>query len=729
MGAQMQSGPDIPSDGPKLGGLILGKYRPLILLGQGGMGDVYLAAADGLGGIGQLVVVKRLRYVDDPRFVGMFNNEAKIARQLGHPNIVQTHEIGREGSAHYIVMEYLDGPNLRWLRNAVDDRGPGLPWAIELEILRNVLEGLHYAHELRGGDGRPLLLVHRDLSPENVIVTRTGETKILDFGIAKAANSSVQTQAGFVKGKLAHMPPEQLRGGPVDRRADVFSAGVLLFEGLSGRTLWGQLDPAAVSAQLLHGEIPPVRDLAPQIPEELIQICEQALAPDPSDRFDSAFDMNDALHAYAERHGLSFSRAQVAELVEPLFRRQRDEIDRTIRAQLAPPRARLSVVGPGPVGQLATAEVLSPAFGGPAPAARSRATASRRWMAGISLGVSAAAVFWLLQTRTAPAPGAQASDPPGLVGQPRPVDPGAPPLRPPVAAAEPPPPVDGERAGAAEAVPSAAPLAAARSAGATHPPPAAEARPLRVGAPGMRPVPPPATRSAKSRARDRGARRLALAAAASDLDARAPAAPPSAPAEEPAPAPAAPEEPETTAAAEPPAEGAASVFAPATVSASAEHRPAAGNAAAPSDPAPDPRALTAAPAAAGTAGSAPTPPRPTGVGPIFSSAPPAKLPGPPLPRAFAPADAEQLAGMCGRVESAVINLAGVSPEYARGITLPLQKAAERGAEVYPVAMYYFIVREAALKHDRATAAAALVAAQGDRLILRFKDLPAVENAR
>jgi hypothetical protein len=663
MRAQMQIGPDIPKDGA----LILGRYRPLFLLGQGGMGDAYLAATDGLGGLGRLVVVKRLRNMSDPQHVGMFLNEARIARQLGHPNIVQTHEVGREGSAHFIVMEYLDGPTLRWLRTAAAAQG-GLPWAIEIENLRNVLEGLHYAHELRAPDGRPLQLVHRDLSPENVILTQLGESKILDFGIAKAADSLIQTQAGFIKGKPGHMPPEQLRGKPVDRRADIFSAGVMLFEGLSGRSLWENLSSSVVFGRLLQGDIPAVRELAPQLDDELLGICEKALSADANDRFDSALDMKAALQGYVERHGLVTSRAQVAEFVEPLFRLERDKIDRAIRSQLGQQGVRLSVVAAGPDERI------------PPPPARARVGAAHRWLAGASLGVCAATAFWIWQGRPHP-PAAF----PAVVPAPPPI------VVQPMKQVE----TQGERVGRAadqaeaRTMPGQVPGAAASG----------RVRPRRD-----RPKNPAAADPA------RPAVRLAMAPSESAVP------------DDPAPS----EASAIIAAAadEPAAIGRAGPMAQ-PPPAPPEPAPAPPAPATPPDQTPVPRSDVAHGRASAVDPALPPP----AAGAIYSSPPRAKLPGPPLPRLFAAENAEQLARMCSRVEAAVVALAGVSAEYARGITAPLQKVAEGDGEIYPVAMYYFIVREAALKHDNATAASALAAAHRDRLILRFKDLPAAEASR
>src|SRR3954447_15335002 len=286
----MWSGPDIARSRP----LVLGKYRLVAELGQGGMADVYLAAAEGPAGFAKLIVIKRLRNLDDPQHMAMFLDEARIARRLSHPNIVQTYEIGQENGAHFIVMEYLHGPTLQRLRrSAINQRG--VPWAIEIDVMVHVLEGLHYAHEMRGADGRPLHVVHRDLSPENVIVTQLGECKILDFGIAKAIDSLSHTQAGFCKGKLKNMPPEQLLGEKVDRRADIFAAGVMLWEGLSGRALWGNIGNAAIASRLAQGDLPSLAELAPGVPQELRELCARAMNVQADGRFATALEFRDAL--------------------------------------------------------------------------------------------------------------------------------------------------------------------------------------------------------------------------------------------------------------------------------------------------------------------------------------------------------------------------------------------------------------------------------------------------
>jgi eukaryotic-like serine/threonine-protein kinase len=199
----------------------LGRYRLMALLGQGGMADVYLACTQGPGGFQKLLVVKLARFTGDPMFSTMFLDEARLAAQLSHPNVVQTYEVGEEGSRHYIVMEYLDGANFSRLRNRASKKG-GIPIRISLSVLSQVLEGLDYAHQARGIDGKLLKVVHRDLTPSNIIVTAQGVAKIVDFGIAKGADTHSFTQTGRYSGKLNYMPPEQVRGERVDNRADIF---------------------------------------------------------------------------------------------------------------------------------------------------------------------------------------------------------------------------------------------------------------------------------------------------------------------------------------------------------------------------------------------------------------------------------------------------------------------------------------------------------------------------
>jgi serine/threonine protein kinase len=727
----MWTAPDIP----KAPQLVLGRYRLLVKLGQGGMGDVYLAGTEGLGGVGRLVVIKRLRNMEDPQHVAMFLNEARIAKQLSHPNIVQTYEVGREEDSHLLIMEYLEGPTLWRLRRLAADRG-GVPWPIGIEVVRSVLDGLHYAHELRAPDGKSLKIVHRDLSSENVIITQEGDCKILDFGIAKAADSVVQTQAGFVKGKLHTMPPEQLRGLPVDRRTDVFAAGVMLWEGLSGQSLWGNLGNIAISTRLVQGDIPPLRELEPRVPEELRQICETALCPQPEGRFESALAMKMALMDYAGRHDLVVTRAQVAAFVGPLFSEERERIDRIIRGQLEQQNP-LRFSGVSPVPGLATEGLLgtplpgstpirlTPGRSGGAPplAPAPSATVKRAAMVGAALAVAGG--LWLWQGRA-----------------PRPAEPAAQTRSPASEAAT------KYLAAAEQSLASRnyeygrTMLAKARAAGATEAdvniriervhdalevaalladarahletqrwraageaarrayerqPANAEALELLNRARTSQQL---ADVSARSRPKSRESGR-SRKASESMLAGRTPANADPPVVREPEPA------PETLTIAEP---------APPS-----RPEPAAIRAL------PDASPVVQKPAAPVRAGVS-TAPVQRGTGAVFSPAP-AKVAPPSLPRVYLPGDAEQLRRMCARVEAAVVALAGITPEYARGITGRFQAQVGTDAEIYPVAMYYFIVREAGLKHDNATAAAALATAQRTKAILVLKDLAAIDTGR
>jgi len=206
-----------------------GRYQLLGSLGQGGMADVYLAVARGPLGFSKLVVLKRLRANadDDGRAVQMFLDEARIAARLRHPNIVDTYDVGQEVDSHFIAMEYLDGqPFNRLLKMA---RASGVHPSAWVYIVCEALHGLHHAHELRDYDGAPLQIVHRDVSPHNIFVTYDAEIKVVDFGVAKATLNLIETEAGYLKGKIGYMAPEQALGGEVDRRADIFSMGVVLW--------------------------------------------------------------------------------------------------------------------------------------------------------------------------------------------------------------------------------------------------------------------------------------------------------------------------------------------------------------------------------------------------------------------------------------------------------------------------------------------------------------------
>ncbi len=301
-----------------------GRYRRVLLLGQGGTADVFLAVADGPGGFRKLVVLKVLRAAlsSDPELRAMFLNEARLAAQLHHPNVVQTYEVLEEPSGPVIVMEYLDGEPLSNL--IVSGRGAGLTLALQLRVLVDALTGLHAAHELRDFQGAPLGVVHRDVSPHNLFVTVEGQTKVLDFGIAKLDRSLVETEVGTVKGKVRYMAPEQLRGDVLDRRADIYAAGVVLWEALAGERMWKGVADAEIRARVAAGELPPLPP-RPEAPPALARLCRRALALDPCERPPTALAMADELEPALSELGAPNARALGA-LVARLFeepRRQR----------------------------------------------------------------------------------------------------------------------------------------------------------------------------------------------------------------------------------------------------------------------------------------------------------------------------------------------------------------------------------------------------------------------
>lgn len=222
---------------PVSGSERFGKYRSLGRIGQGGMADVFLAVGRGPAGFNKLVVVKRLRdnVASGATFRDMFLDEARLAARLNHPNVVQTYEVFEDEGAFFITMEYLEGQPLSRITREGNRRGMRFQPQIHARIISDVLCGLQYAHDARDFDGAPLQIVHRDVSPQNIFVTYNGQIKVVDFGIAKAELSSSKTQVGSFKGKAAYMAPEQLEGGVIDRRVDVFTTGIVLWELSSAR--------------------------------------------------------------------------------------------------------------------------------------------------------------------------------------------------------------------------------------------------------------------------------------------------------------------------------------------------------------------------------------------------------------------------------------------------------------------------------------------------------------
>jgi len=316
-----------------------GRYKLIATLGHGGMADVYLAVARGPVGFNKLQVVKCLRpdLAEEPEFLAMFLDEARLAARLHHPNVVQTNEVGEALGNYFIAMEYLDGqPFNRVCYRARKMAASGLCVEACSTIVVEALAGLHYAHELRDYGDKPLGVVHRDASPHNIFVTYNGQVKVVDFGIAKAASRSAETRTGTLKGKIGYMAPEQARCEAVDRRADVFSMGVVLWEAITGTRLWQDANEFQIIDRLSSGApLPTVRSRRPDAPMELEAICGRALAIDPAERYATAADMRGELLAFLDTGGRRrASREEIGRQIAELFHEERTKIKSIIDRQL-----------------------------------------------------------------------------------------------------------------------------------------------------------------------------------------------------------------------------------------------------------------------------------------------------------------------------------------------------------------------------------------------------------
>jgi serine/threonine protein kinase len=299
----------------------LGRYQILKKLMSGGMAELLLARMTGMQSFERHVVIKRIHRVlaEDPRFVQMFLDEARVAASLHHQNIVQVYDVGEQDGEYFFAMEYVHGEDLRTLQATVraDDRQ--IPIAIVASIVTAAASGLHHAHEQRGPDREPLELVHRDVSLGNILVGYDGSVKLLDFGLARAALRSVKTRTGTLKGKSSYMSPEQCMGKPLDRRSDVFSLGIVLYELATGRRLFKAANEYLSMTAIVAGDIPPPSSHRPDLPRELDEIILRALAQSPDDRFPSADAMRHAIEQFAVNAGLRTSTKALADYVHQVF--------------------------------------------------------------------------------------------------------------------------------------------------------------------------------------------------------------------------------------------------------------------------------------------------------------------------------------------------------------------------------------------------------------------------
>jgi len=275
----------------------LGRYELLARLATGGMGEIFLARLEGAAGFEKLYVVKRIlpHLADDARFRQMLISEAQIAAKMAHANICHVYELGETAGQLYIVMEYLEGVTLLPLLRRASKHQGHLEFGFIAAVAAQTCDALHYAHELKDRDGEMLGLVHRDVTPSNIFLTDSGVAKVLDFGIAKARGASTKTEDGAVKGKYAYMAPEQLRGGAIDRRVDLFALGVVLYEMVALRRLFQRKTDYLTFRAVMEQPIPDIRRYRPDIPDALANVLVRALDREPTTRFESARQLGGAM--------------------------------------------------------------------------------------------------------------------------------------------------------------------------------------------------------------------------------------------------------------------------------------------------------------------------------------------------------------------------------------------------------------------------------------------------
>jgi serine/threonine protein kinase len=299
-----------------------GKYELVSRLAAGGMAEIFLARTKSIQGFEKYLVIKRIlsHRTNDPEFVRMFLDEARVAATLDHPNIVQIYDVGHVDNEYFIAMEYLRGHNLIEIVRAGAKLGYAKP-PLEhvVSMLTQSCAGLHYAHEKRDFEGRSLEIVHRDVTPQNIVVNFDGSVKVVDFGIAKAATREVETLAGTLKGKIGYMSPEQCKGGNVDRRSDIFAMGIILFELTTGKRLYHERSDFDTLKKIIEGPVPSPRDLLPFYPAFLNAIVVRCLQKNPDDRYQTARDLHADMDAFARDNQLVTGTVPLSQYMERIY--------------------------------------------------------------------------------------------------------------------------------------------------------------------------------------------------------------------------------------------------------------------------------------------------------------------------------------------------------------------------------------------------------------------------
>ena len=308
-------------------GVRFGKYVLLNRIAVGGMAEIFLARQEGLEGFEKTICIKRIRphLSSQPNFVRMFLNEAKLAAQLNHPNIVTIYDLGRINDSYFIAMEYISGRDMSRIIPKAEKAEIPFPMIYALKIASNCCEGLYYAHTKTDAYGNPLHVVHRDITPENVLVGFNGTVKIVDFGIAKASTQLEQTRAGEIKGKLSYMSPEQAMGQQLDHRSDIFSLGAVMYEWVTGYKLFTGENEMAILKSIIDGKIYPPSYFKEDVPEAVERILMKALEKDREARYQSAWEMQFDIDTYVAGSHFSPSNIHMSNFLKQIFD---DEIER-----------------------------------------------------------------------------------------------------------------------------------------------------------------------------------------------------------------------------------------------------------------------------------------------------------------------------------------------------------------------------------------------------------------
>ena len=297
------------------------RYEPLKRLAVGGMAEIFLAKQSGLEGFEKVVVLKRIlpHLASDDEFVSMFLDEARIAAKLSHPNIVQIYDLGKADHTYYIAMEYVSGRNVQHLITKQQQLGGHLPVEHVARIMAGVCDGLFYAHGRKDYDGKPLNIVHRDISPQNILVSFAGGVKVVDFGIAKASTQLAQTRAGVLKGKYAYMSPEQVRGARVDHRSDIFALGLVMYEMLTGMRAFERDNSLKTLKAIVQEKPLNPREMNPDIPMDVVRLLSKALEKNPDRRYKSAQEMQLALEDWLEQSPKKSNNVRLSRFLYDLF--------------------------------------------------------------------------------------------------------------------------------------------------------------------------------------------------------------------------------------------------------------------------------------------------------------------------------------------------------------------------------------------------------------------------